>query len=138
MTDDKPTQQNPATSVVVAALGAVRTAVEGVSNTLQRFETRQSPGLYRILPDASGSAASLPPGFPAQSTRLRVIEWVIAVSAAGTYGVTVGGVPVVLVEFAGAGTIIVPLPLTFDRAAEVSTSGTAANIVDSFLITVTE
>jgi hypothetical protein len=140
MTDQVPqsSDRNPATSVVVAALGAVREAVIGVANTLQRFETRQSPGLYRILPAASASAAVLAPGFPAQSTRLRVIEWIIAVDAAGTYGVTVGGVPIVQVEFGAAGTLIVPLPITVDRAAEVTTSGTAANIVDSFLITVTE
>jgi hypothetical protein len=140
MDDEKPQPiaVNPATSVIVSALGAVRAAVLGVADTLQRFESRQSPGLYRILPAASASAAVLAPGFPAQSTRLRVIEWVIAVDAAGTYGVQVGGTPIVQVEFGAAGTLIVPLPLTIDRAAEVTTSGTAANIVDSFLITVTE
>lgn len=125
---------NPATSVVVAALDAVRAAVGRVADTLTRMEWRQSPGVYRITP----GGASMPPGFPAQSTRLRVIDWVIAVSAAGTYGIRVGRDDIARVQFAGADTKIIPLPVTIDRAAEITTSGTAANIVDSFLTVYTE
>ena len=125
---------NPATSVIAGLLTAVQQAIVGVAATLQRMETRQSPGLYRIAP----AGASMPPGFLAQSTRFRVIDWIIAVNAAGTYGIQVGRDDIVQVEFAGADTKVIPLPVTIDRAAEITTSGVAANIVDSFLTIYTE
>lgn len=125
---------NPATSVIVGALGAVRDAVLGVASTLTRMELRQSPGLYRITP----GGASMPPGFMAQSTRLRIVSWVIAVQEAGSFGVRVGRDDIARVEFSAAGTLVVPLAVTIDRAAEITTSGIADVITDSFLIVYTE
>ena len=116
---------NPATSFLAAALNEVRKAVDGVTATLERRE-KESPGLVRINEVF------------ATSTRLRVVQWVVAVKNAGTFGVHVGSRDIVNIEAAGAGTFIVPLPLTIDRGVDISTSGTAADITDSFLIAFTE
>lgn len=132
---DQP-QGNPATSAVVGALQAVKDAVGGVANTLQRFESRQSPGMFRITP--AGSGGVMGEGRAATHERLRVVEWVISVGEAGAYVLTVSDTPIATVQFAAAGTIVIPLPITIERGVLVTTAGTADQIYDSFLIVHTE
>lgn len=124
---DAPTP-NPATSFIVSALGQVVTAVDKVRDTLERRE-KQSPGQFRIT---GGDA------FTARSHRMRIVNWVLAVSNAGTFGLHVGSADVVQVEAVGAGTFVIPLSITIDRGVDVSTSGVAADITDSFVIAYTE
>lgn len=131
---------NPATSAVLGALAANKEASDRIALTLQRIESRQSPGLYRILPAGSASSAELAAGFVAQSTRFRVISWVVAIGpTGGTFGVNVGGQDIARVHVpAGGGTLVIPLEVTLDRGVDITTSGVAADIYDSFLIVVTE
>lgn len=124
---------NPATSAILLGLRMVKDAVDNVALVLQRREN-QSPGLYRITPAGSGMGV----GIEAQSTRIRVTTWVIAVTAAGVFGVQVGSAVIAQVNMTGAGTLIVPLPVTIDNGKDVTTTGTAANITDSFLLGYTE
>jgi hypothetical protein len=144
MVDSERAGGNPAASAVIAALEGNRIATKGVQSILERMELRQSPGLYRILPAASGSSALLPPGFAAQSTRLRVKFWVVSAipEAAGTpeaFGVQVGRDEIARAVISGnGGTLVIPLEVTIDRGAEVTTTGLASSLIDSFLIVVTE
>jgi hypothetical protein len=129
-------QGNPATSAVVGATQQVREAVAKMDRTLQRFESWQSPGMFRVTPAANGGVVGQ--GREATHERLRVREWVISVSDAGAYTLMAGQTPVATVQFAGAGSIVIPLPITLERGILITTAGVAANIYDSFLITNTE
>lgn len=123
---------NPATSVVVAALGAVRSAVGSVADILQRIEKRQSPGIFRVTP--TGSLVG--PGRPATHERLRVLSWVVTASAAGQYLLMAGESVIAAVQMSAAGTVVIPLPITIESGILVTTDGAA--VVDSFLVTYTE
>lgn len=136
---------NPSTGAVVGALQAVRNAVQSVGLTLQRIESRQSPGLFRITPE--GSSCPSGAGRPATHERLRVVSWVVTAVTAGTpVSLQVGETIVATVQFplapgAGVaiGTLVIPLPITIDRGLTVSTVAANANeIYDSFLILYTE
>lgn len=128
-----PRVQNPAASSVLAALAGIAPLLNDIRETLERQE-RRSPGLFRIAPAGSDAGD----GIGAQSTRLRVTHWVIAVSAAGQFAVRVGSAPVVFAEFAAAGTLVIPLPITIDSGKDISTDGVVANITDSYLLAFTE
>lgn len=135
MTDETPrvTTINPATSAILLGLKAVQDAVDNVAEVMQRREN-QSPGMYRITPTGSPMGE----GIGAQSTRLRVTHWVIAATAAGTFAVQVGSAVIAQVVFAAAGTLVVPLPITIDNGKDITTTGTAADVADSFLLGFTE
>jgi hypothetical protein len=129
-------QGNPATSAVVGATQQVREAVEKMDRTLQRFESWQSPGMFRVTP--AGSGGIMGQGRDATHERLRVREWVISVGAAGAYILMAGENPIATVQFSAAGSIVIPLPITIERGILITTAGVAAEIYDSFLITNTE
>ncbi len=128
---------NPATSAVVGALQQVRSAVQGIAATLQRYETIQSPGLFRVTP--AGSSCPSGQGEQATHTRLRVVSWVVSAGTnGGAFSLVAGENVLATVQFAAEGSIVIPLAVTIDRGILVTTDGVAADLYESFLIVHTE
>jgi len=75
--------------------------------------------------------------FPEHHPRLRNEWWVISFSGAGTASLQIGTAIVYIAEVAAADTIIIPLPITIERAANVAVVNTD-NVSDSMLIGYTE
>ena len=133
----QPSDRNPATSVIVAALGAVRAAVDSVALTLQRFESRQSPGMFKIHPEPFRSSERL-------RTTLLVIESGATSSLTHAAGVNlVLGSKVIATLRVAINHNEYVLPATFDRGQEiqlidVATGVSPTEILDAFLIGYTE
>lgn len=121
--------RNPATAMLAGLLSTLVAEVRGLRATLERRETR-SPGIFRITP--AGSVAG--EGQRRIDPQLRVMYWILSVSAAGAYGVRVGSHQVITIQVAAADTLIIPLLDTLLTGNDITTTGTAANIVDSLLV----
>lgn len=117
---------NPSTSALLGALSEVADKLDKIHDSLELRESRK-PGIFKL-------------SSVARATSLRfLVEWlVISVSAAGAYGLRVGTADVFTAQAADADTIVIPFPYTIDSGKDVSISGVGANIVDAFILGVTD
>jgi hypothetical protein len=109
-----------AASGVIRELQAIR---DGIAQLHNRME-RPAPTIWRSP-------------FPEHHPKLRNEWWVISFSGAGTASLQIGTAVVYIAEVAAADTIVIPLPITIERAANVAVVA-QDNVVDSMLIGYTE
>jgi hypothetical protein len=113
---------NLGTTALLAGLAALGERMDAVRETLERRE-QESPGIFQL-----GSVAK------SSSLRLRVKELVLSVTAAGTFGLMIGTTDEGRrFNFAAAGTLVIPMPITIDSGKDISISGTAANILNAYV-----
>lgn len=135
MTDEQEQKAplNMATSALLGGLAAIKASVDKIWQGAERREQR-SPGRFIITQDGSQIYRS-------QSLGLRILNWVCAVDAAGTYQLRAGSSEIATIVTAAAGTLVIPLEVTIMPGLDLSTvetGGGAGVVVSSYVVAYTE
>lgn len=119
---------NMATSAIVGALMGLQNSVVAILNILGGPQ----PGRFVI----TENGVSI---YRAQSLRLALRNWVLAVSAADTYQLRAGSQVVATMVFGAAGTVVVPLEVALQPGTDLSTVPLGGGaVVSSYVIATTE
>jgi len=121
--------QNPATGMIAGLLRQLIREVQHVWQVLEHTEG-ETLGFWRITPIGSPAGEGVRRADP----NLRCTRWLLSVSAAGTYGVQIGTSVKLTVQVAAAGFFDIPFPVNIQHGSAVTTTGTAAQVIDSQLV----
>jgi len=121
--------RNPATGLIAGLLHQLIRETQHVWQALEN-QSAETRGFWRITPVGSPAGEGIRRADP----NLRCTRWLLSVNAAGTYGVQIGTANKVSVNVPAAGMFDIPFPVNIQHGNAVTTTGVAANIIDSLLV----